>query len=259
MRRRYEPAIANLMDSDTAKAAGLALAMIANNVIALIATVVFARELTDYSSLAALISYFLILSVAGQALQVATAREGVLGHLGVGAGLIATLKRWTRTMAFATVALTALSVLLRDPIAQAVGVQHDPWAAAIGIPAGCLWLEISILRGALQGVGDYKSVGISLIGEQAVRLVVGATLAAIGLGVTGAYLGTPFSFIAVGIYCAIQLRAYAERSEDPVAMAAAGTTPEHALELWTAAFSPDGTMAVSAGEDSILRLWRLPK
>ena len=233
MRRRYEPAIANLMDSDTAKAAGLALAMIANNVIALIATVVFARELTDYSSLAALISYFLILSVAGQALQVATAREGVLGHLGVGAGLIATLKRWTRTMAFATVALTALSVLLRDPIAQAVGVQHDPWAAAIGIPAGCLWLEISILRGALQGVGDYKSVGISLIGEQAVRLVVGATLAAIGLGVTGAYLGTPFSFIAVGIYCAIQLRAYAERSEDPVAMAAAGTTPEHALELWT--------------------------
>ena len=71
--------------SETAKAAGLAGAMIANNVIALISTVVFARLLTDYGSLAALISYFLILSVAGQAIQVATAREGVLGHLGVGA------------------------------------------------------------------------------------------------------------------------------------------------------------------------------
>ena len=116
LRRRYEPM---LRQSDTAKAAGLALAMIANNVIALVATVVFARELTDYSSLAALVSYFLILSVAGQALQVATAREGVLGHLGVGPGLIATLKRWTRTMAYVTVALTVLSVLLRVPIASA--------------------------------------------------------------------------------------------------------------------------------------------
>jgi O-antigen/teichoic acid export membrane protein len=230
LRHRYEPM---LRESDTAKAAGLALAMIANNVIALVSTVVFARELTDYSSLAALISYFLILSVAGQALQVATAREGVLGHLGVGPGLIATLKRWTRTMVYATIALTVVSVLLRDPIAQAVGVKHDPWAAAVGIPAGCLWLEISILRGALQGVGDYKSVGLSLIGEQAVRLIVGATLAGVGLGVTGAYLGTPFSFLAVGAYCAVQLRRYAEHASDPAALAAAGTTPEHALELWT--------------------------
>ncbi len=63
--------------------------------IALGSTVVFARLLSDYGSLAALISYFLILSVAGQAIQVATAREGVLGNLGVGPGLIATLRRWT--------------------------------------------------------------------------------------------------------------------------------------------------------------------
>jgi O-antigen/teichoic acid export membrane protein len=230
LRARYEPV---LRQSDTAKAAGLAAAMIANNVIALVSTVVFAHELTDYSSLAALISYFLILSVAGQAIQVATAREGVLGHLGVGAGLIATLKRWTTTLAYVTVGLTVVSVLLRNPIAQAVGVKHDPWAAAIGIPAGCLWVEISILRGALQGVGDYKSVGLSLIGEQAVRLVVGAALAATALGVTGAYLGTPFSFIAVAIYCAVHLRRYAERAKDPALAAAAGTTPEHALELWT--------------------------
>ena len=62
----------DLKGSETAKAAGLAGAMIANNVIALISTVVFARLLTDYGSLAALISYFLILSVAGQALHVAT-------------------------------------------------------------------------------------------------------------------------------------------------------------------------------------------
>ena len=50
-----------------------------------------------------------------------------------------------------TAILTVVSILLRDPIAQAVGVKKDAWAAAIGIPAACLWLELSILRGALQG------------------------------------------------------------------------------------------------------------
>jgi O-antigen/teichoic acid export membrane protein len=206
LRRRLGQSLSELRGSDTAKAAGLAGAMIANNVIALLSTVVFARLLDDYGSLAALISYFLILSVAGQAMQVATAREGVLGHLGSGPGLIATIKRWTRSMLIFTAVLTVVSIVLRQPIADAVGVKKDGWAAAIGLPAGCLWLELSILRGALQGVGDYKSVGLSLIGEQAVRLISGAALAAAGLGVTGAYLGSPISFIALSLYCAAKLR-----------------------------------------------------
>ena len=227
LRARYEPQLASLRESDTAKAAGLAGAMIANNVIALGSTVVFARLLSDYGSLAALISYFLILSVVGQALQVATAREGVLGHLGVGEGLLATMRNWMRTLALFTLALTVISILLRQPIADAVGVKHDAWAAAIGLPAGCLWLALSILRGALQGVGDYKSVGYSLIGEQAMRLITGAALAAIGLGVTGAYLGTPLSFIAMGVYCTVQLRRYA--SAHPPAVA----TERHTVDLWT--------------------------
>src|SRR5438270_1485988 len=134
LRRRFDLTSEKLRGSDTAKAAGLAAAMIVNNVIALGSTVVFARLLSDYGSLAALVSYFLILSVAGAALQVATAREGVLGHLGVGPSLIATLKRWTWSLFAFTAAITVLSILLRDPIAQAVGVQKDQWAAAIGLP-----------------------------------------------------------------------------------------------------------------------------
>jgi O-antigen/teichoic acid export membrane protein len=224
---RYEPQIARLRGSDTAKAAGLALAMIANNVIALGSTVVFARLLSDYGSLAALISYFLILSVAGQAMQVATAREAVLGHLGVGEGLVATLRRWMLALLVFTVAMTVISILLRDPIAQAVGVTKDQWAAAIGLPAGCMWLALSILRGALQGIGDYKSVGISLVCEQAVRLCAGAALAAAGLGVTGAYLGTPISFIAMGIYCTRQLRRYVESTPR-----SATAPPQVAFGLW---------------------------
>jgi O-antigen/teichoic acid export membrane protein len=197
--------------------------MIANNVIALGSTVVFARLLDDYGSLAALVGYFLILSVAGQAMQVATAREGVLGHLGVGAALGATLRSWTRSLLIFTVAMTVVSIILRHPIAQAVGVKQD-WAAALGLPSGCLWLELSILRGALQGLGDYKGVGLSLMGEQATRLVTGAALAAVGLGVTGAYLGTPLSFVVISMFCVSRLR----KRIDPTAEAHPAV-----LALWT--------------------------
>ncbi|MDQ6731305.1 MAG: hypothetical protein M3022_13690 [Actinomycetota bacterium] len=223
--------MAELRGSETAKAAGLAAAMIANNVIALASTVVFARLLSDYGSLAALISYFLILSVVGQALQVATAREGVLGHLGVGAALTATIGRWTRILLGVTVGVAVISVLLRAPIASAVGVPNDQWAAAVGLPAAVLWLELSILRGALQGVGDYKGVGVSLIGEQAARLVTGTVLAAAGLGVTGAYLGTPLSFLVVGVYCARRLRQAQESEAAP--LGAVSTKAPAALSLWS--------------------------
>src|SRR5205823_3559937 len=106
LRTRLDAPLSNLRESETAKAAGLAGAMIANNVIALGSTVVFARLLDDYGSLAALISYYLILSVAGQAMQVATAREGVLGHLGFGRDLLATMRQWTRTLLLLTAGLT---------------------------------------------------------------------------------------------------------------------------------------------------------
>src|ERR1700678_4227739 len=148
LKRRYEPQLESLRGSDTAKDAGLAGAMIANNVIALASTFVFARELNDYGSLGALISYLLILTVAGQALQVATAREGVLGHLGTGEDLLHTLERWAKAMAIFTAAATVVSILLRVPIAELVGVRHNSggtWAAAAGIPAGCAYLEVSIL------------------------------------------------------------------------------------------------------------------
>ena len=205
MRRRSEPHLTRLRSSETAKAAGLAVAMVANNVIALAAVVVFSRLLDDYGSLAALVSYFLILAVAGYAMQVATAREAVLGHLGVGEGLAATIRSWTKGLLAFTAVMTVISVLVREPIANAVGV-HQEWAAALGIPAGCLYLLLCIMRGVLQGLGDYRAVAISLVGEQAVRLAIGGVLAAVGLGVTGAYIGTPLSFVAMMIYCAVPLR-----------------------------------------------------
>lgn len=239
LRRRFDPHVERLRGSETTKAVGLAGAMVANNVIALGSVIVFSRLLSDYGSLAALVSYFLILAVAGYAMQVATAREAVLGHLGVGGELAATIKNWVKVLLVFTAVMTVISVLVRHPIAQAVGVKQE-WAAAFGIPAGCLYLMLCIMRGVLQGLGDYRSVGISLVGEQATRLAIGGVLAAVGFGVTGAYIGTPLSFVAMMIYCAVPLRRRLGPA-DPIQGAA--------LDLWThvrRAWAPIAALAVIA-------------
>lgn len=223
--------LAALRQSDVGKAAGLAGAMIVTNVVALGSTVVFARLLDDYGSLAALVSYVLILSVVGQAIQVATAREAVLGTLGTGQELAATVRNWTRILLLATVASAVVSVLLRAPIAAAVGVEEE-WGAAVGLPAGVLWLLLAVLRGALQGIGDYRSVGVSLVGEQTVRLVSGALLAAAGLDVTGAFLGTPIALVATAVWCTAQLRR--QLGPPPAHAAPALGLADHVARAWAA-------------------------
>src|SRR5688500_9467871 len=71
------PGFAALARSDTGRAAALAAAMLGNNAIALVTTVVFARLLgaSGYGSLGALLAAFVILMVPGSALQATVARE----------------------------------------------------------------------------------------------------------------------------------------------------------------------------------------
>jgi O-antigen/teichoic acid export membrane protein len=222
--------------------------MVANNVIALGSVIVFSRELTDYGSLAALVSYFLILAVVGYAMQLATAREAVLGHLGVGPALAATIRSWTWSLVLFTAVMTVFSVVLRQPIADAVGVKQQPWAAAFGIPAGCLYLLLCVMRGFLQGLGDYRAVGVSLVGEQAVRLAIGGVLAGVGLGVGGAYLGTPLSFVAMIVYCTIPLRRRLGLA--PAGQRSAASLWAHVRSAW-AAIAALGVIAVLQNIDII--------
>jgi glycosyltransferase involved in cell wall biosynthesis/O-antigen/teichoic acid export membrane protein len=190
---------ASLARSESGKAAGLAAATLGNNAIQLVFTVVFTRLLgqTDYGTLAALISAFLILLVAGQSVQLAAAREAALDRLGHPEVLRATLRAWALRLLVALVAVTAASVLLREQLAALIGVDDVPWAAAAIPPTGVLWMLLSLQRGALQGLREYRPVGVSIVAEAAGRLVCGLILVAAGLGVTGALLGTPLAFILV--------------------------------------------------------------
>ena len=125
-----------LARSETLKAVGMAAATMANNALALIFTVLFARLLgaEDYGSLAALVSTFVILAVPGSAVQVAVAREIALGRLGEGPRLAATLVDLAKAAACSIgVAVTAAAVLLREPIADLISVPEE-WAAAATAP-----------------------------------------------------------------------------------------------------------------------------
>jgi O-antigen/teichoic acid export membrane protein len=200
---RHIPGLADLRRvlarSESGKAAGLAAATLANNAIQLVFTVVFTRLLgaTDYGTLAALVSAFLILMVAGQSMQMAAAREAALDRLGHPALLRATLRAWTLRLLVALVAVAAASVLLREQLAALIGVDEVPWAAAAIPPTGVLWMLLSLQRGALQGLRVYHPVGISIVAEAAGRLIFGLVFVGLGLGVTGALLGTPVAFVLI--------------------------------------------------------------
>ncbi|MEA2426139.1 MAG: hypothetical protein QOH13_2549 [Thermoleophilaceae bacterium] len=196
--------LGGLARSDTGRAAGLAGAVMAANIVALAFTIVFARVLhsSGYGSLAALVSTFLILSVPGTALQVTVARE-VSRAVAEGAQHPAAgVWGWLSTLGLAGVVATIVSVVARNPIAHVIGVPDLPWAAAAALPAGCLWLILSVQRGALQGMQRYKLVGGSLIAEASARLIAGLVLVGLGLGVTGAFLGT---IVSIGTVAALMM------------------------------------------------------
>jgi glycosyltransferase involved in cell wall biosynthesis/O-antigen/teichoic acid export membrane protein len=205
--REAEGTVKSFARSDTGRAAALAAAVMGANVIALVFTVVFARILgaSGYGSLAALLAAFLILSVPGQALQVTVAREvsaaAAVGDPAPAAGVWRWLKQLTALLAV----VAAVSLLLREPIADLIGVGDLPWAAGAALPTGWLWLILSIERGALQGLQRYGMVGLSITGEAAARLVCGLILVAAGLDVAGAYLGTTLSILAAAAVLAVPL------------------------------------------------------
>lgn len=196
-----------LSGSDTGRAAGMAGAVMAGNVVALAFTVVFARVLGQggYGSLAALLSTFIILMVPGSALQTTVAREvsgGIAsGDPDAGGGV----RRWLRRLAVLAVVLTVVSVAGRDVAAAVVGVDEHPWGAAGALPAAAVWLILSVERGALQAFQRYRLVGVSIVCEQVARLAFGLALVGLGADVSGAFLGTPLALAAVAIGLAVPL------------------------------------------------------
>ncbi|MEJ7657769.1 MAG: oligosaccharide flippase family protein, partial [Thermoleophilaceae bacterium] len=218
---RRVPQLGELARSDTGRAAGLAGAMMGNNLIALVTTVLFARLLgaSGYGTLGALLAAFVILMVPGSALQATVARE-VSHELSEGSEVAgAGVHRWMSHLTVALAVVVAVAVLLREQLAAVIGVEVA-WAAAATLPTGWLWLMLSVQRGALQAVQRYRLVGLTLVGEAALRLVFGVALLLLGLGVTGAFLGTTIALALLVVAYTVPLRRLLPPPRDAAARAA---------------------------------------
>lgn len=206
--------LAELTRSDTGRAAGLGVAVILQNVLALIFTVIFARLLgaSGYGSLAVLISAFIILMVPGSALQIAVARR-VSRDLAAGsAEAAAGVRRWLVRLALATALVTLVAIPLRSPIGALIDVD-DLWGAAAVPVTAMLWIVLCVERGVLQGFQRYRAVALSIVGEASSRIVFALLLVALGLDVTGAFLGSAISFVAIALALLIPLRPHLSHPE----------------------------------------------
>lgn len=200
---------------DSPQVAGLAVASLTANALAIVFTVVFARALgeEDYGSLAALTSWLLILAVPGSALQVAAARDVAAGRYGEGPRLAAVTRRWIRPVILAAVLVALASVAARDVMAEVTGVEQV-WAAALVLPGACAWFALCLLRGVLQGDGAIGAVALSIVGEATGRVVCGIALLLLGGGVAGAFAGTPLSFAIAAVALGVVLRRRVGRPGD---------------------------------------------
>lgn len=202
----------------------LALATAAQNVLGLLFTLVFARWLGagGYASLAVLVSAFLVLSVPGTALQVATARR-----LGQAASLASRHDRanqrastpahaaagawpWLRALALITAGSLVLGLAAREPLARLLAVD-TAWGAGLLPATAASWALLGVARGAWQALGHYRLVAASIVGDASLRIVAAAALVACGLDVTGAFAGSGVSFVVV----ALVLLALLHRSAPP--------------------------------------------
>jgi O-antigen/teichoic acid export membrane protein len=208
--------LAGLERSDTGRAAGLGFAVIVNNVLALVFTVVFARVLgaSGYGSLAVLVSAFIIMMVPGSALQIATAREVsrdlASGSPNAGAGA----RRWLTRLVLATVVVALLAIALRSVIGAIINVD-ELWAAAAVPVTAMIWMILSVERGVLQGFQRYRTVAYSIVGEGSLRIAF-ALLLVVPLDVTGAFLGSALSLAALAVGPDPRLRALLAGSWIPV-------------------------------------------
>jgi O-antigen/teichoic acid export membrane protein len=128
----------------------------------------------------------------------------------------ASVTRWLERLALATVVVAALAIPLRELIATIVNVEED-WAAAAVPVSGMLWAFLSVERGALQGFGRYRLVALSVIGEATTRLLFALALVGVGLDVTGAFMGTALSLVAMGLALSVPLRRCLPPAGEPAA------------------------------------------
>lgn len=176
---------------------GIATATVWNICLQLGFTMVLARLLgiSAYGAFATLMSVFLVVFAAAQALQLEAARRIGRTRPEQMPAVASGVRRWLRYLGLAAVGATAAGIIVRRPLANVLGVPNDPWAVAAIFPTWVAWLVLSLQRGVLQGLRHTRALRLSLIAEPVFRLLAGGVFVVSGAGVTGAFIGTSIAIM----------------------------------------------------------------
>lgn len=212
-----------LTASGSGTAAALAAATLVNSAIQLGFTIAVTRILgkDDYGALAALVSAFLILLVAGQALQATVARAVALEQARDARALADDVHGWIRALGWTVFAAAVGGVLLRGPLAALIGTPEHLWGAAAVPAVGAMWFVVCVQRGVLQGLQAFRPIGVSIIAEAALRLSIGLALA-VAAGVSGAFFASFACFAVLALSLARELSVRLERGTPDHGLAAIG-------------------------------------
>ena len=200
-------------------AALLAGAVVVQNALWVVLTLVLAQLLGTgtSSALTALAWGLLLLSLPGAYLQFLVGHE-VRNRLSSGVeACFQALRYWSRRLLLLAVTVAALLSLLHVPLARDAGVTPVAWFAALALPAGCLWLLLSLQRGALEAARHRRLLVRSLVWEAVGRLAL-VTIAVVG-GASGPVLLIAAALPA--IVTALGLTIGVRRALDAAAHAAA--------------------------------------
>jgi glycosyltransferase involved in cell wall biosynthesis len=173
-----EPATAGARRPDAALLAG---AVVVQNVLWLVLTLILAQLLGADTSggLMVLAWGLLLLSLPGAYLQF-TVGEEMRTTLASGVeACFQALRRWSRRLLILAASVAAALSLLHFPLARDIGVTRVAWFAAVALPVGCLWLLLSLQRGALEAARHRGLLVRSLVWEAVGRLAL-VTIALVG-------------------------------------------------------------------------------
>jgi len=204
----------------------LAIAGVAVNGGNLLANLFLARALneSDYGAVVVQINIFLILSMAGSALQVAVVQR----ETSVTADTRRERSWWIRRLrglAAVTVAVSCgLAVAVSDPLASVIHYHHAVALAEV-VVAAAVWASLSIERGLLQARAAYDALAKNLVIEALARIGFMVGLALAGLGVAGAGVG-----VLAGVLLATE-HARRESGKAPGAVSRPAARPARALPV----------------------------
>lgn len=168
---------------------------------------------SDYGALSALVAAIALLSFPATILTTIVVKEvaelHALGDRTKVRRLADIAIGFTFTLAASTLVLTAV---LRGSISQFLNLR-DPLPVVIAGLALAITLMLPAVRGVLQGMQDFRGLGISMVIEALGKCGIGIGLAAAGFGTIGAVTGIAAGSLVGFLYALFRLGNHSSRRE----------------------------------------------